>query len=443
MALPFTNQEFFDLLAAYNAAFWPAAVALWAASALAVVGLFSSRRAYDRWISALLALQWAWSAIAYHIVFFTRINPAAWLFAGLFLLQGALFASSGVIRGTLSFESSRSRWTPISWLLMVYALLYPAINAVEHGSVTRIPTFGLPCPTAIFTAGLLLRTSPPSTFLAVVPIVWSAIGGSAAFLLGVSADYALPVAGVVLVLRPALRCVMRRKTLLVCGIVAPVLFVSMTLFVGMLWDGYSVVSQTPSELSAIGAPTRPLWMLLCAAYTALMVAFGWTVSTSAPNRRLRIAGALVMAQALFGFFWPPMHQRVVLATGGGTLTDSLHLVWAMVSAVLFLFAIGFGAAALGKRFRVYSVATIVILIACGAVTGTYASSVQANLPTPWVGVWERITIAAYMGWVAVLAIALLHMESYDAITTRRDCRTPSRVEGRPRFLRRAGSMTSA
>ena len=69
--------------------------------------------------------------------------------------------------------------------------------------------------------------------------------------------------------------------------------------------------------------------------------------------------------------------------------------------------IGFGSAALGKRFRVYSVATIVIVLACGAVTGRYASQVQADLPTPGVGVWERLSIATFMAWVAVLAFTLL------------------------------------
>jgi Family of unknown function (DUF6064) len=69
---------------------------------------------------------------------------------------------------------------------------------VEHGSVLKIPTFGLPCPTTIFTAGLLLLAAPHSRTLAIVPIVWSVVGGSAAFLLGVSADYALPVAGAAL-----------------------------------------------------------------------------------------------------------------------------------------------------------------------------------------------------------------------------------------------------
>jgi len=114
-----------------------------------------------------------------------------------------------------------------------------------------------------------------------------------------------------------------------------------------------------------------------------------------------------MAHAVFGQFWPPMHQRAVLAAGGGTLTDTLHLVWATITGFFFLLIVGFGAAALGKRFRVYSIVTIVIVLACGAWTGTYASRIQADLPTPWVGVWERISIATFMGWIAVLATALL------------------------------------
>lgn len=198
MGLPFSREEFFDLLAAYNSTLWPAVIALWAASVLTAVLLLSSRRSHNRWISGLLAVHWAWSAVAYHIVFFTRINPAAWLFAAIFLFQAALFFWSGVARRHLSFMPSRTAWTPIGWFLVAYALLYPAINAVEHGSVLKIPTFGLPCPTTIFTAGLLLLAAPHSKTLAIVPIVWSVIGGSAAFLFGVSADYALPVAGVAL-----------------------------------------------------------------------------------------------------------------------------------------------------------------------------------------------------------------------------------------------------
>jgi len=192
---------------------------------------------------------------------------------------------------------------------------------------------------------------------------------------------------------------------------AAALYVAMTLFVGLRWEGYSVTSNVPSELSAIGAPTRTLWIVLGTVYAVLMLGFGWSVWASAPNRALRAAGALLMAQTVFGQFWPPMHQRAVLAAGGGTLTDTLHLVWASITGILFMLIVGFGAAALGQRFRVYSIATMVIALVCGAVTGTYASDVQADLPTPWVGAWERISIAAFMAWIVVLAIALLRAHS--------------------------------
>jgi len=198
MRLPFSREEFFDLFAAYNAALWPAVVVLWVASVLAVVWVVSSQRSHGRWISGLLAVHWAWSAVAYHLVFFTRINPAAWLFAAIFLLQAGLLSWSGVIKGQLAFMTVRTAWTPIGWLLVVYALLYPAISAAEHGSILKIPTFGLPCPTTIFTAGLLLLGASTSGSLTIVPIIWAVVGGSAAFLLGVSADYALPVAGAAL-----------------------------------------------------------------------------------------------------------------------------------------------------------------------------------------------------------------------------------------------------
>ena len=214
---------------------------------------------------------------------------------------------------------------------------------------------------------------------------------------------------------------MVRKTLLVCGILAAVLYVAMTLFVGLLWEGYSSTAQTISELSAIGAPTRSLWMLLGTIYGVLMVAFGWIVWKSAPlNRALRVVGALLMVQAVFGFFWPPMHQRAVLAAGGATLTDTLHIAWTIVTSLFFMFALGFGAAAFGKRFRIYSIATMVIVFACGAWTGTYAPLIQANLPTPWAGVWERLNTTFFVVWIAVLATTLLRVGGAAARTGRTD-----------------------
>jgi hypothetical protein len=206
---------------------------------------------------------------------------------------------------------------------------------------------------------------------------------------------------------------MVRKALLICGILSSLLYVAMNIFVAMQWEGYSFASQTISELSAVGAPTRPLWVLLGIAYALLVTVFGWGVWESASrNRALRVVGGLLVAYGVTGIGWPfaPMHQRAVLATGGGTLADTMHIVFSIVTGLVTTVAMGFGAAAFGKRFRLYSIATIVIFIVFIALTGLDGPRVAANLPTPWVGVWERIFMGVFLLWVAVLAIALLRIE---------------------------------
>ena len=207
------------------------------------------------------------------------------------------------------------------------------------------------------------------------------------------------------------RRTMLLKALLVCGILSSLLYVGMNIFVPMQFEGYSYASQTVSELSAIGAPTRPLWFWLGLVYTVLVVAFGLGVWLSAGrNRLLRVVGGLMIVSGVIGLFWPPMHQREVLAAGGGTLTDTMHIVFAMVTTLLMVLALVVGAAAFGARFRMYSIATIMLLLVFGALTGVDAPAVGANEPTPWIGVWERLNIGVYMLWVVVLAIALLRAQ---------------------------------
>ena len=56
------------------------------------------------------------------------------MFAALFLVQAALFLWVGVVRRQLSFAVRGTVWTSIGCVLVAYALAYPAINAVQHGS---------------------------------------------------------------------------------------------------------------------------------------------------------------------------------------------------------------------------------------------------------------------------------------------------------------------
>jgi hypothetical protein len=199
MQLPFTRSEFLDVFGAYNTALWPVAVALWLVSLCVAIVLLRGSRPPHRALSALLAVHWGWSGIAYHGVFFSSINPAAWLFAGLFLAEAAVVAWLGVFQTRLQFSTGRSVRHLLAGVLVVYALGYPFVILTEDLTFPRSPTFGVPCPTTIFTIGLLLIAEPLPWSVSVVPVLWAAIGGSAAFLLGVRTDLVLFVGAPVLI----------------------------------------------------------------------------------------------------------------------------------------------------------------------------------------------------------------------------------------------------
>lgn len=203
---------------------------------------------------------------------------------------------------------------------------------------------------------------------------------------------------------------MRTKLLLTCGILSSVLYIAMNVLIAGQWEDYSWRTMTVSELSAVGAPTRALWVPLGFIYTLLTAAFGWGVRVAIPeNRRLRIAGGFLVAYGITGLAWPlfPMHLREVLAAGGGSWTDTMHIAFTAFTVLLMLLAMGSGAAALGKSFRIYTILTMVLLATFGALTSAEAPALDVNGPTPWIGVYERVNIGVFLVWVIVLAAVLL------------------------------------
>ena len=201
MQLPFSREEFLDVFGRYNSSVLPVAIAMWVASLLALLLLFSPKRASWQFINIVLAMQWVWSAAGYHVAFFTRINPAAWGFAVLFLAQAVLVLWLGVIHERMRFWADKSARNIFGYGLIVYAMVYPAIGLVPGDYFPKVATFGIPCPTAVLTAGFMLETIGPAPRLALlVPILWAFIGGSAAVLLGMRADWFLSVAGIALLI---------------------------------------------------------------------------------------------------------------------------------------------------------------------------------------------------------------------------------------------------
>jgi len=198
MTLPFTSDQFFGIFAEYNRTFVLVAAALWLTSIVTLVVAARHPARHSRTLSYFLSALWLWNAVAYHGLLFTRINPAAWLFAALFLLQ-ALLLFRVATRGPIHYFSS-ARWMhAIGVGLISYALAYPFLTMAFGHSYPATPTFGIPCPTAILTIGIFLtaRGGVPLT-LAIIPIVWAFIGGSAAVLLEVPTDFVLLGAGLLL-----------------------------------------------------------------------------------------------------------------------------------------------------------------------------------------------------------------------------------------------------
>jgi len=199
-----------------------------------------------------------------------------------------------------------------------------------------------------------------------------------------------------------------RKALLNCGILSSLWYVGINIFVPTQYQGYSLITLTVSELSAIGATTRIMWVLLVMLYPMLLAFFGsGVVKLSGDNRFLRMAGRLIIAYSILNFYWPPMHQREVIAAGGGTLTDTLHITWATITLLFNMLLMAYGAAALGRRFRIYTIAAWLVFIIFGVLTFLESRGIEANLPTPHIGLWERINIGAFLIWISVLSLTLL------------------------------------
>jgi hypothetical protein len=199
MTIPFSVEQFHGVFSDYNNAVWPAQVVL-VLLALAVVVLVLRPQPWSGVaVSAVLAFFWAWIAAAYHFAFFTRINPLAYVFAAVSMAGAAVFVWQGVIQRRLRFEWVAGWRSAAGAALIVFALLvYPVWSAMAGHNYPATATFGLPCPTTLFTIGVLAFAQRPSTRSAlVVPVLWCFVGAQAAFLLSVPPDLGLIAAAAV------------------------------------------------------------------------------------------------------------------------------------------------------------------------------------------------------------------------------------------------------
>ena len=197
MNLPFTQQEFFAVFARYNEDVMPLQIALVLLGLSAFGAMMVRRRESDRVIGAILCGLWLWIGVVYHLMYFRDINPGATVFGAASIAAAALFGWAGLVRGTLVFDGESRVRRIAGHVMIAYALVaYPALSAMLGRAFPEMPTFGLPCPTTIFTIGMLAFVAAPvPRYVFFVPVAWAMIGASAAFQLGVYEDLGLLAAG--------------------------------------------------------------------------------------------------------------------------------------------------------------------------------------------------------------------------------------------------------
>lgn len=173
---------------------------------------------------------------------------------------------------------------------------------------------------------------------------------------------------------------------------------------GLHFEGYSFPNETISELGAIGAPSSGLMVAILV--PMYLSAFGVGVWQPADGRRrLRVTGGVVVGLWILAFtvgMFVPMQPR-----GTEQALTVRCISWRGVWMLGLLVAIGFAAAALGRRLAVYTLSTVVVVLVFGGWAGMASARIEAGLPTPWVGVIERVCWYAYEIWFAVLALRLL------------------------------------
>ncbi len=192
--------------------------------------------------------------------------------------------------------------------------------------------------------------------------------------------------------------------LLACGVASSLVYVATDVLASSRWEGYDWTARMVSDLLAVSAPTRSFIVVPLLVYNLLIVGFGIGVWLRGWNRPLRGAGATFVVYgivSMLGLFVFPLNYA---AQGAGA---TMHMAVTFLLILLMFLFIGFAAAGSGKAFRLYSVLTVAVILAGAILSGLQIPRIEAHLPTPGLGVFERLNIYSMLLWVALFAVMVL------------------------------------
>lgn len=202
MKLPFTAEQFLHVFTNYNQSIWPMQIFFILLAVICVILIFRNSNYTNTIVTLILAFFWLWMGLVYHIIFFAQINPAAYVFGALFIFESILLLYYGIIRKEIKLFYNKDIYSYSGIVIIIFAIaIYPLIGFSVGHIYPASPTFGLPCPTTIFTIGILLfNKGKLPVGLIVIPVIWSLIGFTAALKLGIYEDTGLLIAGIVTVI---------------------------------------------------------------------------------------------------------------------------------------------------------------------------------------------------------------------------------------------------
>lgn len=202
MKLPFTTEQFLQVFSNYNLTIWPLQILFILLAVICVILIFRNSAYSNAIVPVILAFFWLWMGVIYHIIYFSKINSAAYLFGGIFVLEAVLIIYFSIVRKKIELVYNKDIFSYTGVILIIFALaIYPLTGFFIGHIYPASPTFGLPCPTTIFTFGILLfNKGKLPVGLIIIPVIWSLIGFTAALKLGVYEDTGLLIAGIVIVI---------------------------------------------------------------------------------------------------------------------------------------------------------------------------------------------------------------------------------------------------
>lgn len=194
-----------------------------------------------------------------------------------------------------------------------------------------------------------------------------------------------------------------QDTLLVCGILASLLKVGADILARARWKGYSLVSQSISELSAIGSPTRALVLPFELAYDGLMIAFSVGLWLAAGLPLLRGTAVFIAGNALISLLVVLLVPMRISADGTPS-TSAPHVALMATAMVFFLLAIVLGGTSSHDWFRYYSYATLLAYVGLAVLRLLAPPRTSQGTPAVTIGAQERTMVLGYLLWVVALAL---------------------------------------